>query len=175
MANTRTPDVLRNYKFEVEITGVATVTFTNPMGFSTVSGLSEEVEVIEYREGNRASYPIKIPGQTSVGDVTFERGVTSGADGIALSDWFKSVKSIMDVGEDTTPGVRATVKIRVKDESATEGASGNAAEWTLREAWPMSLEIGDLDAGASDVLIETMVIVAETMVRTTSGGNTIIV
>ena len=45
-------------------------------GFSEVSGLSQEVEVIEYRNGNaRENAPMLLPGLARTGRVTLRRGV----------------------------------------------------------------------------------------------------
>lgn len=164
MAKMHDADVLRNYEYEVQISGVSGINFENPLGFSSVSGLMDESEVIEYREGTNPAFPAKMPGQVSVGDVTFERGVAKNFDAKALSEWRSAIKSIMETDSTTTDGLRATITIRVKDEG------GGSTVFRLKNAWPSSLEIGDLSADSSDVLVQTMTIVAEELAY--GSGNT---
>ena len=160
-------NVLRNYKFFVTFgtpIGVGSDA-TSQLGFQTVSGLSQESEVIEYREGTNAAWMAKMPGQVSVGDVTFERGAASDKQyGSALVQWYTQVKNVMENNAITTSGVRRTIFIDVaKEIDVTASAPGGRMRYELGRAWPSSLEIGDLDSGSSEVLIETMTVVAETL------------
>jgi phage tail-like protein len=60
---------LPKFHFELEWGGVR-------MGFTEVSGLDFETEVIEYREGNLPTYnKTKQPGLTKFTDVTLKRGI----------------------------------------------------------------------------------------------------
>jgi len=50
-------------------------------GFSDVSGLSTDIHISEYRNGNEADPHVrKIPGVHKVGDVTLKRGLVSSMD-----------------------------------------------------------------------------------------------
>ena len=49
------------------------------VGFTEVSGLDFETEVIEYREGNSKKYnKLKQPGLTKHADITLKRGIFEG-------------------------------------------------------------------------------------------------
>ena len=67
MARTIEQDPLQSFMFRVTIG-------SDTLGFQKVSGLSREVEVIEYMEGmyDRAH---KLAGRESVGEITLERGM----------------------------------------------------------------------------------------------------
>src|SRR5215472_10031835 len=50
-------------------------------GFSDVSGLTTEIHVSEYRDGNETESAVrKFPGSYKVGDVTLKRGVVDSSD-----------------------------------------------------------------------------------------------
>ena len=160
MAITRTSDVLKNFKYRVIISN-SKFPFSGAIGFSSVTGLSDETEVIEYREVTDASYPIKLVGVSSVGDVTLERGITTSEDGIKMADWRYEVKQLISNKYLTgMEFIRSTVRIIVMGEGQNE-----AATWELQGAWPSALTIGDLDASSSDVLMETVTFAAEKITR----------
>lgn len=167
MAQMHQADVLRNYKFKVvfdtDIGSGSDATAT--LGFQTVSGLGHESEVIEYREGTNVSWMAKMPGQVSVGDVTFERGVASNKlSGDALMQWRTDVKMIMENPLNTTETLRRTITIYVAKENNPDfGSPANRVAYTLYNCWPSALEIGDLDATSSEVLIESCTVVAESL------------
>jgi phage tail-like protein len=66
----------------------------NVGGFSEVTGLSTDTDVVEYRAGADQTTPRKIPGVSKFTDVTLKRGVVPDS---SLYDWYKSkaAKTIM--------------------------------------------------------------------------------
>jgi len=137
-------DPLRNVRFRVEIDGEEVA------GFSEVSGLSVETDVIEYREGNeKQSIVRKLPGLNKVTNITLKRGIT---DSMYLWEWRKL---IMD-GDIQ----RRSVRITVLDE-----AGQDRARFRIIEAWPAKYEASDLDAAGNDVVIETLELVHEDFER----------
>ena len=151
MANIGQREYLRNYKYTVEVGSMAVI------GFATVSGLSDESEVIEYREGNMPAFPRKLVGQASSGDVTVERGATDSINTALLMDWRARTKHLMDNTPETMDDVREDIVIKVHGEADDV----IVISYQLTDAWPSALEIGDLDAGASEVLIHTLSVVSE--------------
>lgn len=127
-------DPLRNVRFRVEIDGDDT------LGFSEVSGLSTESDVIEYREGTEQPVIRKLPGLSRFPNVTLKRGISESA---VLWEWRKQVVD----GEIQ----RKTVRIVVLDE-----AGNDRAAFVIREAWPAKYEASDLDADGNEVAIETV-------------------
>ena len=136
-------DPLRNIRFRVEIDG------EEAMGFSEVSGLSTETDVIEYREGTELPVLRKLPGLTKYTNITLKRGITGSID---LWQWRKQ---IMD-GDIQ----RKTVRIIVLDE-----AGNDRAVFVIREAWPAKYEASDLDASGNEVAIETLELAHEGLER----------
>ena len=132
-------DPLQSFMFKVSIPGLPT-----GVGFQKVSGLSREVEVIEYFE-NMSEHAHKLPGRESVGEVTFERGMYA-------DDYLQTLYEKVF----NNNAVRNTVVIQVCDRFGKI-----RREFKCAEAWFSKYECGDLDATSSDVVIETLTMVYE--------------
>src|SRR5215467_15505410 len=78
----RNTDPYASFNFLLEIDGITRA------GFSECTGLNAESNVIEYREGNEAITPRKLPGLNKFGNVTLKRGITQDAD---MFNWHKAV------------------------------------------------------------------------------------
>lgn len=119
-------------------------------GFSEVSGLSMEIQVIEYRAGNdRTESPVKLPGLTKYGPVTLKRGLIGTLD---LFEW------ITESAQSSTSSRRNVTIHLLNDEQQP------AFTWKLRNAWVSKYSMGDLDASSNDVAIETIEIVHEGLI-----------
>jgi phage tail-like protein len=127
-------DPYRNYSFRVQIEGVTSA------GFTEVSGLSAEAEVIEYREGADVRSTRKLPGLITYTNVTLKRGITASRE---LFHWW------MTVVNGTVQ--RRNVVIVLLDEDRQE-----VLRWQLREAWIAKIEFGDLQAEGNEVAIESI-------------------
>lgn len=135
MAEAKVHDPAVAFRFEVQAREAN-------LGFSKVSGLREENEVIDYREGTDPTVIRKIPGLRTFPSLVFERGMT--AQGLALVQWREDVIACKD-------GFRATATVLIKNCDGTP-----ARTITFEQAWPNALELSDLDAAASEVSIETL-------------------
>jgi phage tail-like protein len=117
-------------------------------GFSEVSGLTTEIHISEYRDGNEPESAVrKMPGSYKVGDVTLKRGVVNSSD---LWAWITQTR---------TTGVLAKqdVVITLRDE-----AGNNVQKWTLRSAAPMKYTGPTLAGkGGGEVAMEELVLSAE--------------
>ena len=138
MPEARILDPAVAFRFEVQARGAN-------LGFSKVSGLREESEIIEYREGTDAIQHRKIPGLRTFPNLVLERGVGPGQE---LIIWRDDVIRCVDF--------RAQVSVLVKNCDGTP-----ARAYQFEKAWPVALEFTDLDAGASEVQIEMMEIAHE--------------
>jgi phage tail-like protein len=132
------------FNFLVEIDGI-----DGPIGgFSDVSGLSTDITVAEYRNGNDAENHVrKVPGIHKVADVTCKRGVVKSND---IWDWINDVR---------VNGINAQrqVVITLRDE-----AGQPVQAWTLRNAIPLKYTGPTLAAkGGGDVAMEELVISSE--------------
>ena len=126
-----------NFNFLVEIDGIAKA------AFEEVSGLSAEVDVIEYREGSdKAGTVRKLPGLIRYSSITLKRGFTQDK---SLWTWFKTVL-------DGTVQ-RANGSIVLLDSSRN-----SVLRWIFREGWPSKWEGPSLNGKTSDVAIEMLVI-----------------
>ncbi len=136
-------DPFRNFRFRVEIEGV------HVAAFSEITGIESTVEPNDYTVGHEQNTR-KLPGQNKVSNITLKRGVT---DSSTLHDW----------QEEVLQGVitRKSVSITAVNEDGTDGA-----RWEIRDAWPRKYHGADLNAKGNDVVIETLELTNEGIVRT---------
>jgi len=111
-------------------------------GFQEVSGLGQEVEVIEYRNGNdKVNSVRKLTGLTKVPDVTLKRGIIGS---LALYQWLKD-------------GSARTVRIELQNEDR----SATVMSWTLVRARPVKHVSGPFNAKGCDVAMEELTLAYE--------------
>jgi phage tail-like protein len=124
------------------------------IGFTEVSGLDFETEVIEYREGNSKKYnKSKQPGLTKYSNITMKRGTFEG-DFDFFTEWQKTY--YFQEGNDTGSLYRRSVTIKLLNENHEP-----IITWILENAWPSKVQSTDLKADANEVSIETMELVHE--------------
>jgi phage tail-like protein len=118
-------------------------------GFQEISGLTMEVTIAEYRNGNEAENHVrKMNGIYKAGDVTLKRGV------IGSTSFFRWIKAVGDGAQDA----QKTVTIELMDEART----GPVMTWKLTNARPMKYTGATLNAkGGTDVAIEELVLSCE--------------
>ncbi len=124
------------------------------IGFTEVSGLDFETEVIEYREGSSKKYnKTKQPGLTKYSDITLKRGTFEGD-----FDFFNLWKETYYFQEGNTTGsrYRRPVTIKLLNEEHEP-----IVTWQLENAWAKKVQATDLKADANEVAIETMELVHE--------------
>jgi len=137
MAETRVHDPATNFRFHIRVTGRDI-----SAGFSKVTGLRDESESIEYREGTDPPVKRQIPGLRTFPAVTFERGLM--VDATRLSEWREDAIACR-------PGFRSIATVTVHN---CDGVA--AREVVFEQAWPNGLQLADLEGGASEVNIETL-------------------
>lgn len=121
------------------------------IGFTEVSGLSFETEVIEYREGSSKVYnKQKQPGLTKYSNITLKRGVFLG-DFDFYNLWIKT-----QFFQEGAAAFRSDIVIKLLDEEHKP-----VITWVLNKAWPCKVEYGNLKADSNDILIETLELVHE--------------
>lgn len=139
MATGERNDPYRSYRFLLEIGDIV------QGGFSEVSGLALETEVVDYREGNDLPRVRKLAGMEKYTELSLKRGVT---DSTELYDWYK-------VNKDGKTNRRAG-SIVLQDETGVE-----KARWNFFEAWPSKWTGPTFNASSSEVAIEELVLVHE--------------
>jgi phage tail-like protein len=111
-------------------------------GFTEVTGLTMESEVIEYREGNSLDFhKTKQPGLTKLSNITLKRGTFQGD--IEFNDWMNTI-SMNKVD-------RRDVTIKLLNEKHDP-----VITWRVINAWPVKVQSSDLKSDGNEVAIETM-------------------
>jgi phage tail-like protein len=111
--------------------------------FQEVTGLSSDTKVIEYRHGNSPNFfTIKMPGLTSVGNVTMKKGIF--AKDTKFFSWFEETKK------------RETFKRRVVVVNLLGEDAAVKMTWTLNNAWPTKVTGTDLKSDGNDVAVESI-------------------
>lgn len=169
-------DPLRNFRFKAEFTSVDSTPFDNRIvtnatvgftgGFTSISGLAATTLPIEYREGGYNTTVHQVPGMMRFSPVTFSRGVLYGND--QAITWMRGLNAVasgegLSVDNVNRPSqFRCNVKISVMDHPNADGATNDQRmTFILRNAWITSLAYADLNAGANELMFETMTLVHE--------------
>ena len=120
------------------------------IGFTEITGLSMETEVIEYREGNSPEYnKIKMPGLRKFGNITMKRGTfTCDND---YYKWFDTVK--LNTIE------RRNITITLLNENHEP-----VVAWKIKNAWPVKIQSPDLKSDANETAIESIEVAHEGLV-----------
>jgi len=139
----RPTDPVASFNFKLEIEGI---TFA---GFSEVTGLNQESNVIDYREGQEPITPRKLPGLNKFGNITLKRGISPD---LSVYNWRKTV----------TDGdiERRNASIVLHNEKHEE-----VVRWNLVNAWPSKYVGPDLKANANEVAIESVELTHEGVER----------
>jgi|SRR5690606_17243692 len=132
---------LLQYNFLLEIDGTSDAV----AGFTEVSGITMETDIVEYREGADTATVRKLPGLRKYGNITLKRGYTTNTE---LWDWRKTV---IDGATERKSGV-----IILLNE-----AREPALRWEFSEAWVSKYEGPALNATANEAAIESIEIAVE--------------
>lgn len=116
-------------------------------GFSDVSGMSTEITMVEYRQGNDKENRVrKLPTMQKQGDITFKRGVMGVKN---FWTWIAVTRK--------SPYTARNLSVTLNDEQ------GNPVQrWKLLNARPMKWTGPTLAAkGGADVAMEELVVASE--------------
>lgn len=180
MARSAATDPIRNFKFNVKImtpagSGLGDITTgIDKLGFSVISGLTVQNEMIAYREGGMNTHPHKMIGQSDYGPVTFTKGVYADQD--QLYNWQQFLHSWAQGGvsggsKNGNNDYRCDILVAVKDHpisgatyaqpGVADGQTDNSTtklKYKLHNCWPASWTLGDLNAGDSSIMIQQLVV-----------------
>jgi len=115
--------------------------------FQEVTGLSAEIQQIEYRAGNSNEFStVKMPGIKKFGNITLKKGI------------FKDDKGFWDLYKKVVENSfeRLTITISLLDEK-----DGVAMSWTLANAFPCKITVTDMKSDANEPAVESMEIAHE--------------
>lgn len=116
-------------------------------GFTEVSGLTYEVQAIEYREGSSPEFHVtKMPGLQKFNNITLKRGIFKGDD--EFFQWVNEIKM------NTVTRRDITIKL-LNEEHAP------VMVWKVKGAFPAKLEGPGLKSSGNEVAIESIEIAHE--------------
>lgn len=122
------------FKVEIEDIGV--------MSFKEVSGLSAEIDPIEYRHGDSQVFSkIKMPGMLKSGEVTLKKGIFKSDN--KFWDWFNEIKL-------------NTIKRRLVTISLLDEAGSPTMVWKVANAWPKKISTDGFKSDGNEVAVETL-------------------
>jgi phage tail-like protein len=120
------------------------------IGFSEASGLTQEVQLIEYREGSSPDYStIKMPGLRKYSNITLKRGVSKGD-----NDFFKWLNTVK----------LNTIERRDLTISLLNENHEPVMIWKAHNAFPVKVEGPGLKASGNEVAVESIEIAHEGLV-----------
>jgi len=145
-----TEELYGGFNFFLEIGGLNTgKEKTIVGGFKSMSGMTSETEIIEFKQGNDIIVRKK-PGRTTFNNIVLERGYT------ATDDLFQWRKNIEDGKIDRRAG-----SIIILDQ---DGQS-EVARYNFYEGWPCKWHVPELDSDSSGMAIEKIEIAVEKVER----------
>lgn len=120
------------------------------IGFTEVSGLTVELQSIDYREGSAPEYQVtKMPGIPQYSNITLKRGVSK-----ADNEFFQWLNTV------TLNNIeRRDIIISLLNEDHAP-----VMVWKVKEAWPCKVEGPSLNSTSNEVAIETVELCHEGLV-----------
>ena len=117
-------------------------------GFQEISGISQEVAVIEYRNGNsKENSVLKLTGLNKATDITLKRGVIGS---LNLYEWLDEIRN-------GNQNALRTVTIQLQSEDRSQVVQ----TWKLLRARITKHTSGPLNAKGKDVAMEELVLTYE--------------
>jgi len=114
----------------------------NNIGFMEVSGLSIELDVVDYREGSSPESSVrKLPGLKKFSDVVLKRGIVKSDD-----DFYRWISTAT-----FNQVERRDVTISLLNENHEP-----VVVWKIKNAFPFKLEYSPLNSNGSEVAIESL-------------------
>jgi phage tail-like protein len=120
------------------------------IGFTEVTGLTIENEVIEYREGSSPEYnKTKMPGLHKFGNITLKRGTF--ANDNEYFNWLNTVKL-------------NTIERRDLTISLLNENHEPVVVYKVKQAWPVKIQSPDMKSDANEAAIESLELAHEGLV-----------
>jgi phage tail-like protein len=121
--------------------------FTGELGFSEVTGLNQEIQVIEYRHGElKEPAPMKKPGLKKYNNITLKRGIVKGN-----NDLFTWINKYNWQESD-----RKNLQITLNNEQ-----NEPVMQWDVTNAFPVKIEGPQMKASGNEIAIESMELACE--------------
>ncbi len=112
------------------------------IGFTEVSGLSIELQTIDYREGSSLEYQVtKMSGIPQYSNITLKRGIFRGDN--EFFQWLNAVKM------NNTDRRELTISLLDEEHNPV-------MVWKVKEAWPSKVEGPSLNSTGNEVAVESI-------------------
>ena len=153
-------DYLRKYKFKISWPTVGnTGTVTTVAGCTRVSGIGRSQDVIEHRAGDDPGAIVtKIPGLVKYSSITLEKGMS------ANQDFIKWCQDMVDTTAESL--LKKDIQVDVLDKT---GAISKT--YSVKNAWPSSVQIDDLDSNSSGLMFERLTLEFESFTIYPGAGS----
>jgi phage tail-like protein len=149
MSGEKTEKLLGAYHFLMEVAGITPDTKTIIGGFKSMSGMTSETEVIEFKQGNDWVVRKK-PGRTTFSNIVLERGFTATDD---LWRWRKNIEDgIIDRRAGTITWLNQDLNVIT-------------ARYNFFEGWPAKWHVPEANSDQSGMAIEKIEIACEKVER----------
>lgn len=173
MARAAASDFLHSMRFHVTTdgslgAGLAPEKFgaNVPAGFMSCTTPEATTEAVEYREG-QFNYPMKFPGNTTVSDITLQKGVAPSSSNfwnwlrvvIEGSGEYRTTMTIKHYNRSVLTNARPTATTSSKSmrENNAAGDAKASRSYVLYEAFPIRHKVAaDLDASSSDISVQEL-------------------
>ena len=120
------------------------------IGFSEASGLTQEVQIIQYRDGSSPDYStIKMPGLRKYSNITLKRGISKGDN--EFFGWMNTVKL-------------NTIERRDLTISLLNENHEPVMVWKAHNAFPVKVEGPGLKASGNEVAVESIELAHEGLI-----------
>ena len=133
------------YNFLVQVTGVAANGQDVQASFTEVSGLTVDIQPIDYRNGSEDIRVRKIPGLKKFSNLTLKRGITG------HPEFWNWIKKSMNGQIQRAPGA-----ILLLDENRQE-----VMRWNFDRGWPVKYTGPSLGATKNEIAMETLELCVE--------------
>ncbi len=139
-------DPYRKFKFRIRIDGKVVA------GLTKCSALTVSVANTDFRAGDHDSFKQKLPGQVTFEPITLEQGVT---DDKTFQNWATTMSNYLgNKGADsqkTPENFRKDIDVEVYNLQNVR-----VKAYRVYQCWVSKYTAGDLDAAASDPMIQTL-------------------
>jgi phage tail-like protein len=121
-------------------------------GVSKLTGLSRAIEPVDWRTGGDTHVVAKLPGLTKYEPLNLERGMSHDT---AFMDWMQKVNNYQDTAglekEESVHDFRKNIQIEIFNL-----VNEKVLAITVYRCWPSKVVLGEWDAKANELAIETL-------------------
>lgn len=162
-----TQGLARSFRYTVHVGAII-----QDVGFQSVSGIGDETDTFEYREGNQSDVIHEYEGLMTLNEVDLEKGYIYNDPKVkSLIRWRYGNNDTRDVikidgnkvtldenGGNDNPEQRGRMDVTVV---LNDEQNNPKKEWVLKDCSCTALEFSDFDAESSDALIQTFTVKPE--------------